>query len=69
MTYEIFKKYLSTIGMKDTRTDSITDAVGRLHTAISKLDNKNYDLFMQSFGKTKGLLNAFAECEDLKKFD
>jgi hypothetical protein len=68
MNYNIYKQYLLSLGVANTRADSLADAVSSLHMAISKLDNRNLTLFMQTFGKTKGLLNAFAECERLKKF-
>ena len=65
----IYKRYLISLGMTDTRAKDLSSAVDRLHLAIADLDKSNYKLFMESFPKTKGLINAFADCEGLRKFD
>ena len=65
----IYKRYLISLGMADTRAKDLAVAVNQLHSAVAYLDKSNYKLFMESFPKTKGLINAFADCEGLKKFD
>ena len=65
----IYKRYLIMLGMADTRAKDLAVAVNQLHAAVAYLDKSNYKLFMESFPKTKGLINAFADCEGLKKFD
>ena len=55
--------------MADTRAKDLSVAVNKLHSAIAYLDKSNYKLFTDSFPKTKGLINAFADCEGLRKFD
>ena len=65
----IYKRYLITLGMADTRAKDLAVAVNQLHSAVAYLDKSNYKLFIESFPKTKGLINAFADCEGLRKFD
>ena len=65
----IYKRYLITLGMADTRAKDLAVAVNQLHSAVAYLDKSNYKLFIESFPKSKGLINAFADCEGLKKFD
>ena len=65
----IYKRYLITLGMADTRAKDLAVAVNQLHSAVAYLDKSNYKLFIESFPQTKGLINAFADCEGLRKFD
>jgi hypothetical protein len=65
----IYKRYLISLGMADTRAKELAVAVNQLHSAIAYLDKSNYKLFIDSFPKTKGLINAYADCEGLRKFD
>ena len=65
----IYKRYLITLGMADTRAKDLAVAVNQLHSAVAYLDKSNYKLFIESFPKTKGLINAYADCEGLRKFD
>ena len=55
--------------MADTRAKDLAVAVNQLHSAVAYLDKSNYKLFIESFPKTKGLINAYADCEGLRKFD
>jgi hypothetical protein len=63
-----FKQALLKMGIADTRVESIADAGDQLHHAVSCLDERNYNLFMSAFSKTLNLVNAYAECEELRKF-
>ena len=65
----IYKRYLITLGMADTRAKDLAVAVNQLHSAVAYLDKSNYKLFTDSFPKTKGLINAYADCHGLRKFD
>ena len=69
MAYKIYSRYLLSLGIADTRAEELSKAVSNLHFAVSLLDKKDYKLFTESFPKTKGLINAFADCEGLRKFD
>ena len=63
-----FKKALLSMGIADTRVNSLADASDKLHSALSMLDERNYNLFMSVFNKTLNLVNAYGECEDMRKF-
>ena len=63
-----FKQALLKMGIADTRVESIADATDKLHYAVSCLDERNYNLFMSAFSKTLNLVNAYGECEELRKF-
>ena len=69
MAHKIYSKYLLSLGITDTRVEELGKAVSNLHFAISLLDKKNYKLFTESFPKTKGLINAYADCEGMKKHE
>ena len=64
-----YEQYLISLGMADTRAKSLSVAVNQLHAAVAYLDKSNYKLFTESFPKTKGLINAYADCEGMKKHD
>ena len=63
-----FKQALIKMGITDTRVEDIADATDKLHYAVSCLDERNYNLFMSAFSKTLNLINAYGECEELRKF-
>jgi len=63
-----FKKALLSMGIADTRVDSLADASDKLHSALSLLDERNYNIFMSTFSKTISIANAYAECEGMRKF-
>ena len=63
-----FKQALLKMGISDTRVEDIADATDKLHYAVSCLDERNYNLFMSAFSKTLNLVNAYGECEELRKF-
>ena len=67
--HNTYEQYLISLGMADTRAKELAVAVNQLHSAIAYLDKSNYKLFTDSFPKTKGLVNAYADCHGLRKFD
>ena len=69
MAHKIYSKYLLSLGIADTRVEELGEAISNLHFAVAHLDKSNYKLFTESFPKTKGLINAYADCEGMKKFD
>ena len=50
----------------NARAKDLSVAVNQLHSAIAYLDKSNYKLFTDSFPKTKGLVNAYADCHGLR---
>ena len=63
-----FKEMLLDMGIASTRVDSLAQATDDLHTAISRLDDRNYKLFISNFYKTTTLIDAFGEREKMKRF-
>ena len=63
-----FKEMLLDMGIASTRVDSLAKATDELHTAISRLDDHNYKLFLLTFSKTVSLIDAFGEREKMKRF-
>jgi hypothetical protein len=63
-----FKEMLLDMGIASTRVDSLAQATDDLHSAISRLDDHNYKLFVSNFYKTITLIDTFGEREKVKRF-
>ena len=63
-----FKEMLLDMGIASTRIDNLAQATDDLHTAVARLDDPNYKLFLSNFYKTISLIDAFGEREKMKRF-
>ena len=63
-----FKEMLLDMGIASTRVDNLAQATDDLHTAVARLDDRNYKLFVSNFYKTISLIDAFGEREKMKRF-
>ena len=63
-----FKEMLLDMGIASTRVDSLAQATDDLHSAIARLDDHNYKLFLLTFSKTVSLIDTFGEREKVKRF-
>lgn len=59
--------HLKSVGLPDTRIDSLYDAADAVHSAIGLLDEKNIELVRKYFPDLLAVANQFGNMEPMLK--